>query len=99
MRAQMADERAAALAAAHAAAASLVPISKTMTTAQDAALSALDKGIHMWDFSERSYGIFGMQELFGPDLLFFILEAALRKFDLFEVRQSPYRRRHSRNCL
>ena len=36
----------------------------------------LDAGLHTWDFGDGAYGIFGMQELFGPDLLF-ILEAAL----------------------
>ena len=56
-----------------------------LNSAQDDALAELDAGLHTWDFGDGAYGIFGMQELFGPDLLFFILEAALRKFDLFEA--------------
>lgn len=48
----------------------------------DARLKMLQESMGQWGCGPRS--IFGLHEVFGPDLLFFMLESAFREFDLFE---------------
>mmetsp|Transcript_6533 Transcript_6533/g.13518 ORF Transcript_6533/g.13518 Transcript_6533/m.13518 type:complete len:1067 (-) Transcript_6533:207-3407(-) len=48
----------------------------------DTRLRVLQDSMPLWGCGPRS--IFGLQEIFGPDLLFFMLESAFREFDLFE---------------
>ena len=48
----------------------------------DSRLQAVAEAMPQWGCGERS--IFGLHDIFGPDLLFFVLEHAFREFDLFE---------------
>uniref|UniRef100_A0A7S3FB91 Phosphodiesterase n=1 Tax=Haptolina ericina TaxID=156174 RepID=A0A7S3FB91_9EUKA len=50
---------------------------------QDERLRTLERHMSSWDFNEHT--IFGMADLLGPDLLFFMMEHACRQFGLFDA--------------
>ena len=49
----------------------------------DPALKLLAEHVTFWGCGEST--IFGLEQAFGPDLMFFMLEHMLREFDLFET--------------